>query len=368
MDPALERLVLNPSCRQGGSQGGGSFYDPTSAAGRCLPNHAAFGKLVTQLGAVVAPPATHPARTTGFGGYRFGIQANYTNIDSNASYWQQGTQGPKDEATGQDSVVNRDPAGIMQMYNVYLAKGFPFGLELGAGFGFLANTEIISGGGDVRIAIFEGFRDSIPGFIPDVGVGGGVRTITGTSQLKLTVASLDAQISKPIPIAGTVTLHPHVGYQLLWIFGDSGLIDLTPNTDEVTACGYQGDNNPSLGVPVGGRGFDGQPNCSNSSADINNSVVFDRIHLVNRHRINFGMQLRYQMVQFGLSFLTDVVSPLNANKSGDTIIEDAPVDPTDPSGRTVLAPLNRLADDPRTPEDDEVKRQWTLSLELGAVF
>jgi hypothetical protein len=365
MDPALGRLLLDENCRQG-SAGGGDFYNPSAGFRRCRPNNAAFAKLVTQLGAAVAPPASHPARTTGFGGYRFGLQANFTSIDADAPYWQQGTEGPPDETTGQQSVVNRDPNSLMQMYNLYLAKGFPFGVELGAGFGFLANTSIIAGGGDVRVAIFEGFRKSIPGFIPDLGVGGGVRTITGTSELKLTVASLDAQISKPIPIAGSVTIHPHIGYQLLWIFGDSGLIDLTPNTDEVSSCGYQGENNPSTPDP-GKPAFDGQPNCTNSPADFNNSVVFEKVHLVNRHRLNFGSQLRYQMVQFGISFLTDVVSPASANGSGDSIIEENAIDPSDPSGRTTFS-LNKLEDDPRTPEDDEVKSQWTLSIELGAVF
>lgn len=366
MDPALGRLVLDENCRQAGP-GGGDFYNPSAGFRRCQPNNAAFAKLVTQLGSVVAPPATHPARTTGFGGYRFGIQGQYTSIDADAPYWQDGTQGPPDETTGQASVTNRDPSSIMQMYNLYLAKGFPFGLELGAGFGFLVNTSIIAGGGDVRIALFEGFRESIPGFIPDLGVGGGVRTITGTSELKLTVASLDTQISKPIPIAGTVTIHPHIGYQLLWIFGDSGLIDLTPNTDEVSGCGYSGENNPATPDPSKPGVYDGQPVCGNSSADFNNSVVFDKAHFINRHRINFGAQLRYQMIQFGVSFLTDVVSPASANKSGDTIVEEDAVDPSDPSGRTRFS-LNKLEDDPRTPEDDEVGSQWTLTVELGAVF
>lgn len=371
MDPALGRLVLDERCRTGNaSTGEGEFYNPASQFRRCRPNDASFAKMIAQLGFAMAPTATHTARTTGFGGYSFGIQAAYTTIDNEADYWIRGTQGPPDESRNRDSTENISPDGVLQMYTLRLAKGFPFGVELAAGFGFLANTEIVSGGGDVRIALFEGFRQHIPGYFPDVGVGGGVRTITGTSELKLTVASFDAQISKPIPISGTVTVHPHVGYQLLWIFGDSGLIDLTPNTDPVQHCGYQGENNPATPDPDK-PSFDGQPNCQGSSADFNNNVVFDKIRL-NRHRINFGVKLRYQMVQFGVAALTDVVSPLDANTDGDTILEggeNGAIDPADPSGRTRLAePLNRLADDPRTEGDDEVQRQWTIAIELGAVF
>ncbi|MEM1029261.1 MAG: hypothetical protein AAGN82_02875 [Myxococcota bacterium] len=365
MDPALARLTLDDNCRTGSSADGtGQFYNPASGFNRCRLNHAAFAKLVAQLGTAIAPLPTYSARTTGFGGYRFGVLGQYTTIDSGAHYWREGTQGPRDESTGQDSVRNDDPDSILQNYQVFLAKGFPFGLELGAGFGYLVNTQIVSAGGDVRLSLFEGFRSSIPGYFPDVGVGGSVRTITGSSELKLTVASFDAQLSKPIPIAGTVVLQPRVGYQFLFMFGDSGLVDLTPNTDPNALCGYQGDNTPATPDPDKGGVFDGQPVCSGSSADFNNNVVFDRVRLA-RHRINFGSTLRYQMLQFGFHVATDVVRP-GAVNDGDTVVEDA-LDPDDPSGNTTFR-LNKLEDDPRTEGDDAVKNQWTFGFEVGAAF
>ncbi len=64
---------------------------------------------------------------------------------------------------------------------------------------------------------------------------------------------------------------------------------------------------------------------------------------------------------------SNTVNPAKANGSGDTIVEEDAVDPSDPSGRTRFS-LNKLEDDPRTPEDDAVKSQWTLTVELGAVF
>jgi hypothetical protein len=355
MDPALARLVVDERCR---TDGQAKLYDPTSGFVRCEPDHMAFGKLVAELGTALAPLASHPARTTGFGGYRFGVQGAYTTIDSDAPFWRKGTQGGVDQSTGLASTQNIDPDSLLQLYSITLAKGFPFGVELGGGFGYLVNTEIISGGGDVRVAIFEGFREHVPGFFPDIGVGGGVRTITGTSELKLTVASFDAQISKPIFIAGTVTLHPHVGYQWIHIFGDSGLIDLTPNTDALELCGYQGENNPAVGSPP----YDGQPICTGSSADFNNNVVFDAVRL-SRHRINFGSSLRYQMMQFGVHVVTDVVSPLEVN----TQLEKIKTVIRDPETGERME-INKLADDPRTPENDEIGTQWTVAFEVGAVF
>ncbi len=360
MDPALGRLVLDNNCRTGGPTGAGDYYNPASGFRRCRPTDQAFAKLAAELGGAIAPLASHPARTSGFGGYRVSLNGSFTFIDPNAHYWKFGTQGAKDTTSGLDSIVNRTPDDVVQVYSIGLAKGFPFGFELGANFGYIGNTNMVVVGGDVRLALFEGFRKSIPGFLPDVGVGGGVRTLTGTSEMKLTVASFDAQLSKPIHIAGTVILHPHVGYQWLRIFGDSGLIDLTPNTDPITACGYRGDNNPAT-PDADKSAFDGQPNCSGSSADFNNNVVFDAIRLT-RHRINFGAQLRYQMMYFGVHAITDILTPAEANTKKLDV-----VDPSDPSGQTTLQ-LNNFEDDPRTEGNDALKAQWTMSVELGAAF
>ena len=207
MDPAIGRFILEDSCRIGrAADGVGAYYNPISDFNRCRINNMAFAKLINQLGSAVAPTASHAARTTGFGGFKIALEAAYTTIDNDADYWQRGTEGPIDPSLNQGSIRNNNPDGVLQMYNLKLAKGFPFGLELVANFGYLVNTGIIAGGGDVRIAIFEGFRESVPGFIPDMGIGGGVRTISGTPEFKLTVVSLDAEMFKLIHIAGMVIL------------------------------------------------------------------------------------------------------------------------------------------------------------------
>lgn len=362
MDPALARFIVDDQCRAGSAaQGVGAFYDPVAGFDRCVVNNMHFAKLIGQLGFAVAPTASHAARTTGFGGFKVALESSFTTIDSDAEYWKLGTQGPKDNSTDFFSRSNQSPDSVLQMYALKLAKGFPFGLELGANFGFLANTAIVAGGGDVRIALFEGFRESVPGFIPDVGVGGGVRTITGTPEFKLTVAAFDVQISKPIPVAGTVVITPHIGYQWIRIFGDSGLVDLTPNTDPLTSCGYLGDNTPATPDP-NKAGLDGQPVCTGSSGDFNNNIVFDPVRLT-RHRINFGGQLRYQMVHFGLHVITDVASPVTSNKQDEPY--QAP-NPDAPASPFLLD--SAFVDDPRTAEEDELASQWTIALELGALF
>jgi hypothetical protein len=183
--------------------------------------------------------------------------------------------------------------------------------------------------------------------------------MTGTAQMKLTVASVDGELSKPIAIAGTATLVPHVGYQWIHIWGDSGTIDLTPNTDPLVQCGYAGHNTPATPDP-NKSSYDGQPVCSGSSADFNNNVVFDNVRL-QRHRITFGLQFNYQMVHVGLSALTDLVAPVDVNKD-----ETSVPDPSDPTGRRRMT-VKVLGEDPRT-NDNAVTKQWTVSWELGAAF
>ncbi|EYF01729.1 Hypothetical protein CAP_7795 [Chondromyces apiculatus DSM 436] len=270
------------------------------------------------------------------------MEAAYTKIDSDAEYWKQGTRGPQDPTTKESSYYNKEPNSLLQHYALKVRKGFPFGLELASAVGFLGNTSIVTAGADVRMSVFEGFRTGIPAIFPEIAVGGSVRTITGTEDFQLTVAGVDAQISKPLPIAGTVVLTPYVGYQWIRIFGDSGLIDTTPNTDALDYCDFRGANTPA--TPGGTTGaYDGQPVCgAGSSADFNNTVVFDAVRLT-RHRLNFGAQLRFQMVKFGMHFITDLTSAEDANQGQDYEIDGA----------------NKFAG---------VGRQWTLALDLGAVF
>jgi hypothetical protein len=319
LDPALERFVTNPSCRtasgmyQPGALNGGST-EP------CQPDQASFVKLVSQFGFALAPSAMHSARTTGFGGFHLSMEASYATISGNKSYWKNGTQGAVNPNTNAFSERNDSPPGLLQNYSLKFRKGFGFGLELTGVVGFVPQTSIISGGADVRISLLEGFRTGIPGYVPDLAVGAGVRTITGTSEFQLTVMGLDGQLSKPIPIADSSVITPWLGYQYLFIYGDSGLIDLTPATDAVQACNYSGpaipgNPDPNKTTPVNGSDvhqYDGGPVCRGGQPyDFNNNTVFDPVRL-RRHRLLAGVNYRYEMVMVGGQFMMDLVPPASA--------------------------------------------------------
>ncbi len=370
MDPAVERFVVAdgvPNCWTDVGEGGSSLYVGVFPQGaeRCIPDDAAFKKLIGQYGFAMAPSAMHSARTTGFGGFHLSIEGQYTKVDDGSDALQRGTRGPQDPSTKKSSIINSSPDPLLQVYSLKVRKSFGFGLEIMGAVGFMAQSNILMGGSDVRLSLLEGFRaPDWPGYVPDVAVGGGVRTITGTAAFQLTVASLDTQISKPISISNSSIITPWLGYQYVWIFGDSGLVDLTPQTDPLGYCNYAGDNIPGNwdsektytgdaleGDPL----YDGQPVClGGSREDFNNNVVFD-VARFERQRLLFGLNYRYEMVMVGMEFITDLVSPADAQTGGDTtVIRDA-------SGQVVdeISDAELLEDEPN---------QWTIVFELGTVF
>jgi hypothetical protein len=337
MDPAIERLVLNGSeCRDqnGAILAPGPNYNP------CQPDNAAFKRLLNQYAFAFAPTAMHSARTTGFGGFHISLEAAYTSIDAGKDYWKNGTQGEVDPATGQPATQNVSPPSILQLYSVKLRKSFGFGLEVTGAFSVMPKTSLWSTGGDIRLSLFEGFRKSIPGMFPDLAVGGAVRTITGTPEFQLTVSSLDAQISKPIPVEHAVVVTPWVGYQYLWIFGDSNTLDFTPATDPfaANACNYGGVNAPGQAPPINGS-YTGQPICNGGQVwDFNNNRIFKPVRL-RRQRLLLGANVRYETVMFGAQLITDLVGPSEAQVDSDS--------------KTALA---------------GEKRQYTGVFELGMMF
>ena len=174
----------------------------------------------------------------------------------------------------------------------------------------------------------------------------------------------DVNVLLVSPAGGTVLLMSHTGggYSVtnLTLTFDDASTNTLPNTDPLGQCGYRGHNNPATPDPSK-TAYDGQPVCSGSSADFNNNVVFDAVRLM-RHRIDFGLQMRYQMIHLGVHAITDLVSAAAANTDKVSVR-----DPSDPSGRTQLS-LNKYEDDPRTEGDDAVGKQWTVAFEVGAQF
>jgi hypothetical protein len=321
----------------------------------CVPNNIAWANMMGELGMAIAPPAFHPARTTGLGGFALSFQASYTHINANAvdqtntQYWHQGTEGPVDPNNHKFSVVNTSPDSILQLYTLNARKGLPFGFEINGSLGYIANTSLWVGGADIHWSILEGFRTGILGYLPDVAIGTGVRTVGGSPKFYLTTVGIDGEVSKPFTLADSAVLTPYVGVQRVIIFANSSVVDLTPNVDSLSACGYQGTNVPgNPNVPKGGVGgvYNGEPVCTNTlsngatnSGAFNNLTTFSK-GVFDEWRGIVGVDYRYEILYLAGQFATELEAPNaeNANLIG-----------TSGSGGWN-------------------SRQWTLSLEAGVSF
>jgi hypothetical protein len=291
-----------------------------SSPGTLCPNNVAWANMMTELGYAIAPSAFHAARTTGIGGFALSFEASYAHINADATaggvqYWHLGSQGATDPSTIQYSIRNNEPDSILQIYYLKARKGLPFGFEITGALGYMASTSLWVGGADFHWAPLEGFRTGILGYLPDIAIGGGVRTLGGSPKLFLTTVGLDGQISKPIAIADSAVLTPYIGAQRLWIFADSTIVDLAPQNgsgqvqDPIGAqCGYEGTNVP--GNPYATPPFTGQPICTqpNGSAGFNNLATFNHAR-VERIRGIAGLSYRYEVLYIAGQFAMDLEDP-----------------------------------------------------------
>lgn len=332
MDPTPERLVLQPGGLQGNDTCQGLAANPERVVGMgtpypagsqpnqfsCRPDNIAWRNMMSELGMAIAPTAFHPARTTGFGGFALTLEASFTKINADAvstatdgtkrQYWHDGTQGSIDPNSKQYSIVNNSPDSILQVYSLKARKGLPLGFEVVGSLGYLANTSLWVGGADIRWAVLEGFRTGLLGYVPDISVGSGVRTLGGSSKFFLTTIGIDAQISKQIAIADTGKLTPYLGVQRVIIFADSTIIDTTPNVDPLQRCGYLGAD-PKTGAPMCRNKLS---NGADDNGDFNNNVTFNKAR-IHRWRGIVGLNYRYEVLYVAGQFMTDLTDPSAEN-------------------------------------------------------
>lgn len=307
---------------------GGCGLEGTASAGmgggqayaQCLPDNQLWANLVNELGGAFAPSTSTPAMTLGLAGVYVGYELGVTNLNRLSQYWSRGTEGSttSNVGTGTSSVRDRGDAAAV-ISRLHVRKGLPFGFELGTQASYMHSSSIWAIGLDLRWSPFEGFRRGI-GYIPDLAIRGAVNTLVGQSQLNLTVVDVDVSLSKRFTVGGSVRITPILGAQMLFIFGDSGVIDLTPTRSAYAECPRQqvryvpDSSSPSMlagqlqcgsggTLPsVGGQALTGELN------DTRNNGVFAPMR-IRRVRGFLGVQLQWQVLTFGLQFSADLAEP-----------------------------------------------------------
>jgi len=193
-----------------------------------------FRSLMSELGVAIAPRLMTPADTLGFAGFQFSAELGITKINPNRTV---GT--PPNDRAYWDGIENVSPNNPMAAsrdsylttVGGYVRKGLWLPLpafEFGAGALSILNSRMYVLQGYAKLALQEGFHGW---WLPSFAVRGGASQLLGTSQVDLTVYSLDLLASKAFDIGGTARIEPFVGWSLLWISAHSGVIDATPPGD-----------------------------------------------------------------------------------------------------------------------------------------
>ncbi len=192
-------------------------------------------------------------------------------------------------ATARDRVERELPPSLGSTISVMARKGFWFpgpSFEFGMGIRHLINSRMFAGVATVKVALHEGYQ-GLP--VPALSVRGSVSRVFGTPDFNLTVAGLDFSISKHFGIASTFNLTPYLGYQLLWIVADSGVLDATPNRDATGLSLAAPGNNTPRNMSICNEGV---------SHDCNSAFAFlDQSDIV-RHRFFIGLRFNLYVFSF----------------------------------------------------------------------
>ena len=289
LDLTLQRLVAPPPPN--------GFADPSSDPAA----QAAYRQLVSELGVALSPKFLTPADTVGYSGFQFALDASFTSISNQACNpgdtvdkcpWAKGV-------SGRDSAGNaRAIPGYVTTLSILARKGIWLPLpsfEIGAGATKLMQSDIFAVQVYAKFALHEGFHDWP---IPSLSVRGSGMRVLGASQLDLTIAQVDAEVSKSFGLFGTVTLVPYVGAAALWIIARGQVLDTTPDLDAYK----QGPNGP----------------------DLNANAVFPDQDNILRYRFFGGFRLSYSVLVLTFDYTITTHGDLNQKKENLKIPDNSP--------------------------------------------
>lgn len=114
--------------------------------------------------------------------------------------------------------------GPLRLPSLHLRKGLPSSFEVGVRAGWVEQSRMGSATLELKWAINEGFT-----YFPDIGVRGSVTKLINARDFDLTAGGLDLGIGKQFALGGMVTVTPYVGWNLLFVGANSGMINFRPS-------------------------------------------------------------------------------------------------------------------------------------------
>lgn len=176
-------------------------------------NNDAFRSLSSELGVLMAPKPVDPADSLGLSA--FAISADISINTIKPGNWE--------------GVTRDTPNNVAPTLQIMGRKGLWPGIEIGAGATHLFNSRMWTISGYGKVALHEGFHH-LP--IPSIALRGMFSRLVGAEDMNMTTGSIDASLSHVFGLGKTVNLTPYAGYQALFIVARSGVLDVTPTTDE----------------------------------------------------------------------------------------------------------------------------------------
>ena len=246
-----------------------------------------YRSLMSELGFAIAPRVLTPADTLGFAGFQFSAELGITKINSTRKIGS-----PGNELAYWNGVETFDPIAPnarhadthLTTVGGFVRKGLWLPLpafEFGAGALSIVGSRMYVLQGYAKLALQEGFHGW---WLPSFAVRGGASQLLGTSEVDLTVYSVDVIASKAFDIGGTARIEPFLGWSMLFIKANSSVIDATPNCD---AFASPGDLTPN-------------PQCAASQAgagdDMNANFQFPEQDVITRQRFFAGFKLKMSVL------------------------------------------------------------------------
>ncbi len=155
----------------------------------------AFKSFTREAGSAISYKNVAPAAPLGLTGFDIAAEATFVDIRNDASYWR--------AATGSNA------PSVYVIPKVRVRKGLPFGIDVGAMYSKVPDSNIQIYGAELSKAILEGGTVS-----PALGVRATYTRLAGVGDLDLQTVGLDASLSK-----GFLILTPYVGGGAIWIDG-----------------------------------------------------------------------------------------------------------------------------------------------------
>jgi hypothetical protein len=152
-----------------------------------------FKSLSKEAGAAIGYRNMAPAAPLGITGFDIGGEVSAISIDKNSTYW--------------NAAFGNDAPSYLIIPKIRARKGLPFGIDVGAMYSYVPDSNIKLYGAELSKSILDGSLAT-----PAIGVRATYTKLAGVSDLGLQTYGVDASISK-----GILFITPYAGAGVLWI-------------------------------------------------------------------------------------------------------------------------------------------------------